>query len=106
MKFTVITQHELPANSNIKLRIPRQISLNETAFSCWSSVIPDSGRKFVLAKNEDQSHDLLILAVNQYALNGGSTLNFEVRGLINAATIEDSDSFQITTQTSDGFSID
>jgi hypothetical protein len=49
---------------------------------------------------------LSILSINKFKLNGGSTITFEIRGMVNDSTSKESDSFTILTQTSEGYLID
>lgn len=106
LKFMVITKHELPLNSNIIMQMPSLLKISDPDFSTWTSTNPDTNRKFELTKREDGSSLLRILSINQFKLNGGSTIAFEIRGLINDATSKETDSFTILTETSEGYLVD
>lgn len=111
LKFMIITQHELPARSSIVIKLPKLLGINKEQLSCWVSTDPgrDTNKNKTLCPltpNADGSSTLIIKEVNSLKLIGGTTITFEIKGLVNAAVSTLSDSFKILTQTSEGFGID
>jgi len=101
----MITRNELPAKSDLLVQIPSLLKINKDNFSCWTDSNTDSRRNFTLNANEDGSSTLKMYNINSYKLFGGSTINFELQGLINDATSTVSSSFKILTM-SDGYKVD
>ena len=57
----------------------------------------NTNRRYKLEPQPDGSSFLTIYDVNNYELRGGSTMVFEVRGMINHSTWQDTESFTVLT---------
>lgn len=106
LKFTIITQHELEPHSNLVMTLPALLRVKKEAFAAWVSTSPDSLRKYQLTEREEEGYGLKVEDVNQKTIIGGTSIDFELRGLINAMTTTPSASYTISTQTHDGFLVD
>ena len=101
--FQITIAHALPPQANILLNLPLSINVDIPKLTCWVDSAPDLAR---FCTYNETSRNLKVFNITAKLLFGGTNVHLEVGGMVNPRLKSESDSFVVTTTTTDNFLID
>jgi len=102
--FSFTTSHQIPARGQLIVVLPTEVTIDYGSFGC--SVDLQQAGPSCSQRSSGGATRITLVNLNAVEINAGTTISVTIDGLVNSQFSTETGSFELYTETQDGYSID